>query len=47
MQTPAAAKGVAGKRKSLGGKACSKKMIVKLLTEREINREKCWSGLEW
>jgi hypothetical protein len=35
MQTPAAAKGESGKRKSLGGKANSKEMIVELLTEMQ------------
>jgi hypothetical protein len=33
MQTPAAAKGKLGKRKSSGDKANSKDMIIELLTE--------------
>jgi len=33
MQTPTAAKGKTGERKSLGSKANSKEMIVELLTE--------------
>ena len=38
MQTPAAAKGELGKRKSSGDKANSKDMIVELLTEMHNQR---------
>ena len=38
MQTPAAAKGKLGKRKSSGDKANSKDMIIELLTEMHNKR---------
>ncbi len=47
MQTPAAAKGKSGKRKSLGGKANSKEMIVKLLTKMTNKQGEKRSDLEW